>query len=73
MRNRNVRKSCRGNRVRVEINRQRDLIHIVKIEKLLRRSRRTVRLVEANGEKERLVFVSVEEIDRAVRDFIVAK
>src|SRR2546425_9147545 len=72
MRNRDVRKAWRRLWMRVEIWRERDLVRIVKIEKLVGRGRRAVRFIETNREKERLVFIAIEKIDRARGDLVIA-
>src|SRR6266568_1515886 len=72
MRNRDVRKAWRRLRMRVEIRRQRNLVRIVKIEELFGRGRRAVRLIETNREKERLVLISIEKIDRSRGDLVIA-
>src|SRR5438045_1096560 len=71
MRNRDVGKACRRLRVRVEIHRQWNLVYIVKVEEFLRGSRRAVRLIETDGEKERLILVSIKKFDRARRDLVI--
>ena len=71
MRNRHIGKACRRSRLRVEIHGQRNCFYIIEIEKLLGRGRRTVRLIEAQREKERLVFVSIKKVDRARRDLVI--
>ena len=58
--------------MRVEIRWQRNLVRIVKIEELFGRGRRAVRLIETNREKERLVLISIEKIDRARGDLVIA-
>src|SRR5260370_34015639 len=70
--NRDVRKARQRLRVRVEIGRERNLVDIVKIEKRFWRGRRAMRLIETHGEKERLVLISIEKIDRARRDLVIA-
>ena len=71
MRNRDVRKAWQRLRMRVEIRGQRNLVHIVEIEKLLGSGRWAVRLIETNREKERFVLISIEKIDCARRDFVI--
>ena len=70
---RNIRKSRRRDRVRAEINRQRNLVDVVEIEELFGRRRRAVRLVESDGEKERLVFVFAEKINGAIGNHVIAE
>src|SRR5262245_49075602 len=70
MRNRDLRESGRRLRMGIEVDRQRNLVNVVEVEELFRRRRWAVRLVEANGEKEWLVFVSTQVLDRACRDFV---
>src|SRR6266542_1053765 len=72
MRNRDVGKAWRRLRMRVEIRWERNLVHIVKIEELFGSGRRAVGLIETNREKERLILVSIQKIDRARRDLVVA-
>ena len=55
----------------IEILGQRNFIDIVEVKKLLGRRRRTVWFVEADGEKERFVFVSTQIIDRSRRDLVI--
>src|SRR5260370_31129913 len=72
MRNRDVRKAWRRLRVRVEIRWQRNLVGIVTIEELFGRGRRAVRLIETNREKERLVLIAIQKIDRPRGDLVIA-
>ncbi len=57
--------------MRVEIRRQRNFVRIVKIEELFGGGGRAVRLIETNREKERLVLISIEKIDRARGDLVI--
>src|SRR4051812_29945078 len=70
--NRNVREAGGRSRTRFKILRQRNPARIIKIEKFLRRGRRTVGLIKTDSQEERLVLVALEIFDRSRSDFVIA-
>src|SRR5262245_20134676 len=64
---------CRWNVLQMarRLCRKLDVCHRIKVEVLARRNVRSMRFVEAGGDKERLVLVSFEELDGLERHFAV--